>query len=689
LKQIPLRKGRKEPRDVDWRRNSYSAEVIQDWKDEGGNIGLRLDAEDLVIDVDPKHEDAKGRSARELLDRLELEFGLDFSDDLIVETGGNIAGYHVHLTKPEDVRIKEKLKDLFGGSIEFKSVGRQVLAPGCIHPDGGEYRKIQGSKRRPCPQELLEAITRPAAQAKSGEGATVTHGQLGEALAQLDPAEFSDYDAWRDMLFACHHGTGGSPEGLEAFKAWSTSDPNHAAAGEDIEYFWEAADSEHGEGRTIKSLYYQLSKLGFGMPPGDPIKDFADLIASLPAETLPRVVFERRSNGKPVNSFANTLTAIRALNPQLRLGRNELTDNIEARVKSLPFNHEAATHIWSDGMDRILREWILRQFGMECSKESVYEAVQTIALERQFNPITEYLEALEWDGRKRIGSWLVDYAGADDTDYGRAIGRLTLLGAVARVFRPGIKFDTMLVLEGPQGGYKSSLVAVLGGDWYVDGLPNRGLNDKEIIEHTRCGWILEWGELSSIRKQGVDSLKAFLSRGVDRARLSYARHATDHPRRFVAIGTTNSSSYLIDDTGNRRFWPVKLGDVNLEAFKHDRDQLWAEAVAEWKENPRAAALVLQKELWADAAIEQDRRRIHDPWSDEVSSIAEKLHESDGRIVRATDILSDLGVMVDRQTRANTSRVRGILERRGWEYGSYHCRAEKKNVKGFREATSNK
>ena len=174
MKRIPLRKRRKEPRDNDWRRNEYSAEDIQSWKDQGGNIGLRLDATDLVIDVDPKHSDANGRSARGLLTALELEYGLDFSEDLIVETGGNIPGLHVHLTKPDDIRTLEKLRDVFGGAIEFKSVGRQVLAPGCTHPDGGLYRLLSGSERRPCPTDLLVAITRPPVEPSgSGDGGFV------------------------------------------------------------------------------------------------------------------------------------------------------------------------------------------------------------------------------------------------------------------------------------------------------------------------------------------------------------------------------------------------------------------------------------------------------------------------------------------------------------------------------------
>lgn len=679
MKQIPLRKGRKEPRDNDWRRNVYSDKAIKNWKDEGGNIGLRLDAGDVVIDVDPKHDDAKGRSARELLDLLEMEFGLDFSEDLIVETGGKIAGYHVHLTKPEDIRIREKLKDVFGGSIEFKSVGRQVLAPGCIHPDGGTYRVIQGKKRRPCPEDLLEAITRPAAQAKSGEGGTVTHGQLGEALAQLDPSEFSDYDEWRDVLFACHHGTGGSPEGLEAFKAWSTSDPNHADAGDDIEYFWEAADSEHGEGRTIDSLYYQLSKRGFGFPGGDPRVDFADLIETLPAEP-PRVLLQRRPGGIPRKCFANTLTAVRGLG--LDLAKNDLTDQVEIRVEKMPFLHPGASRTWTDDTSRLTRELILRQFDLESSKEEVYEAAQTIALECRFNPITDFLESLEWDRRKRLDSWLVEYAGADDTPYVRAIGRRILLGAVARAFEPGVKFDTMAVFEGKQGNLKSSLVAVLGGDWYVDGLPNRDLNDKEVIGHTQGGWIIEWGELSSIKRQEVEGLKAFLSRAVDRARLAYRRDATDFPRRFIPIGTTNNSSYLSDTTGNRRFWPVKLGRIELEATKRDRDQLWAEAVSEWNKDPRSEALILPSALWDDASVEQDQRRAHDPWADVAPRIAEAAAARPGEVVTAGEILNRMGKPVEKQGQNDTVRLRAILEGSGWEYGPFYCKAAKKSVRGF-------
>ena len=209
--------------------------------------------------------------------------------------------------------------------------------------------------------------------------------------------------------------------------------------------------------------------------------------------------------------------------------------------------------------------------------------VAVLADDRSFNPVLEYLDGLTWDGVKRIDEWLLAYAHAEDLgDYTRAVSRLLLLAAVARIYVPGCKFDEMVVLESAQGTGKSSLLRTLcpNPEWFTDDL-QLNLDAKQVIENTGGKWFIEASELSGMHASKVEHLKSMISRQVDGpVRMAYARLSVTEPRRFVLVGTTNSHVYLEDPTGNRRFWPIRVGDILLPELARDRDQLWAEAVSE-------------------------------------------------------------------------------------------------------------
>ena len=191
--------------------------------------------------------------------------------------------------------------------------------------------------------------------------------------------------------------------------------------------------------------------------------------------------------------------------------------------------------------------------------------------------VTDYLDALTWDGTPRIDRWLVDYAGAEDTPYVRGVSRAMLVAAVRRARHPGSPLDQVLVLEGPQGCGKSTALRVLAADdaWFTDALPS--VKDaRQVIEATAGKWIVEDSELAA--KMAAAGFKAFLSATHDEARLAYQRESTRVPRSFVVVGTTNATDdYLRDATGNRRFWPVRVRRFDLERLAAARDQLWAEA----------------------------------------------------------------------------------------------------------------
>src|SRR5262245_31932254 len=257
----------------------------------------------------------------------------------------------------------------------------------------------------------------------------------------------------------------------------------------------------------------------------------------------------------------------------------------------------------------VIRHLIAREKRFEPSKETMYDAVARIALAHRFNPVIDYLDSLEWDGRKRIDTWLSVYCGADNNPLNRAFGRKFLLAAVRRVKQPGCKFDSILVLEGKQGTLKSTLARVLAGDENFSDADILEGDKREQQELCEGAWIYEIAELSGLRKTDVEKVKAFASRQEDKARPAYARSVSIRKRTCVFLGTTNSDEYLQDQTGNRRFWPVAIDKVDIEAVRRDRDQLWAEAVVG---EATGEALYLPTELWPDAEKRQAGRLSSDP-----------------------------------------------------------------------------
>jgi predicted P-loop ATPase len=228
-----------------------------------------------------------------------------------------------------------------------------------------------------------------------------------------------------------------------------------------------------------------------------------------------------------------------------------------------------------------LQEW-LQYLGLpKIGRETVLQAIELRAHERAFHPVRDYLEGLKWDRQERIEKWLSTYLGAEPTPYTLAIGRMFPTAAVARIYEPGCTADYVIVLEGAQGSGKSRAVAALGGLWFSDSLPDV-TRDKEAAQHLRGKWIIEISELSALRRAEADALKSFISRPVERYRPPYGRIEVIEPRQCIFIGTTNRATYLSDDTGGRRFWPVKVGKIDVDALAKDRDQLFAEAVAAYR-----------------------------------------------------------------------------------------------------------
>lgn len=258
---------------------------------------------------------------------------------------------------------------------------------------------------------------------------------------------------------------------------------------------------------------------------------------------------------------------------------NQLRDGLEITG---PVPWDSPSRFWRDQDDAQLTLYIESKYGRFTDRD-FRVAVTGVADNRRYHPIREYLESLPaWDGVARVETLLVDYLGAEDSAYVRAVTRKTLCAAIQRVYQPGCKFDSILVLSGPQGIGKSTLVARLARDWFNDSLNLSDTRDKTAAEKLQGAWIVEIGELAGMRKAEVETMRSFISRQDDVYRASFGRHATPHPRQCVFFGTTNAATFLNDAAGNRRFWPVEVpgGATRKPWDLTDADvaQLWAETL---------------------------------------------------------------------------------------------------------------
>lgn len=293
-----------------------------------------------------------------------------------------------------------------------------------------------------------------------------------------------------------------------------------------------------------------------------------------------QTALELDKQGKIKDTLDNIVLIIRN-DPELQsLAFNKHRDGIDAR-NGLPWNQMKEG--WNDSDNAALKVYISNKYGVY-SPTKTKDAILAVAAERAYHPIKEYLDNLsEWDGIDRVETLLVDYFGATDNSYTKAVTRKTMVAAVARIYHPGTKFDSVLILNGPQGIGKSTFFAKLAGDWFSDSLTLTDMKDKAGPEKLQGYWMLELGELAGMRKTDVEVVKSFISRCDDKYRASYGVNVESHPRQCVIVGSTNAESgFLRDITGNRRFWPVRIsGNGKKKAWQmsvYDVEQIWAETL---------------------------------------------------------------------------------------------------------------
>jgi len=340
------------------------------------------------------------------------------------------------------------------------------------------------------------------------------------------------------------------------------------------------------------------------------------------------------------------------------LGHDEFNNRVVIR-KRPPWGDETPDAPWTDHHESLVRVWFQCE-DIAAALGDVGRAVQAAARHNPFHPVRDYFEALVWDGTPRLDTWLTRYLGVKDTPYSQAVGPRFLISAVARIEEPGCQADHMLILEGDQGVLKSTALRLLVGTaWFTDRISKLGSKDAAV--EMAGVWLIEMAELDALTKASNSTIKAFVTRRHDRFRPPYGKHLIDRPRQCVFAGTINpNGGYLNDPTGARRFWPVRCGVIDLEAFGCDRNQLWAEAIRRFRAG--ACWHLETPELEALATAEQELRFKIDPWAEK---IGEWLVRRDD--VSISEVLTGaLGIPAANQSHSAEIRVAAILKTHGFK-----------------------
>ncbi len=658
---IPL-KG-KSPKGRNWQKTPVGKHTPEQLS--MGNYGVVLRETDLVIDVDPRNFKPGDKPVSRLFADLKISAPKSFT----VRTGGG--GLHIYLTIPAGFECVNDL-ELYPG-VEFKSVGRQVVGPGSTHPDTGvEYTALSGSVdiRVPAPQELLDLIKRPALTPVSDTGTGVF---VDDAATQ---ARFESY-----LKSSAEPSIQGKNGDLNAFKT--------AAHGRDLglsptiayqlmSVHWNPKCEPPWEDDELRAKISNAYKYAEGkVGSSHPAADFTALPvdpAAGNAEGAGGVRFEMTEKGGLKKSFVNLLAFLKSEKYGLSgiFGLNEFTARVEFSKPAPWHNGVLPRHRTVGDNDlKMLKGFLAVKCKFEMPMGTIEEAVVVTAFANKFHPIRDYLNALVWDKTPRLNTWLQDYCGAPEDDYTRAVSRKVICAAVLRVFMPGCKFDHALVLEGEQGIGKSAICAILGGDWSGDFTVDP--HNKDTIQIMQGKWIIELAELEITRRADSDALKAFISRQVDTARLAYGRLTAEFPRQSIFIATKNpgaDGTYLKDDTGNRRWWPVFLapkgGSVDFKGLSAVRDQIFAEALALVMQ-PRGERLDMDtKELKSAAREIVKSRHAEHEWTERIATWIEAL-PADRAFLTARDIFLDaMGGTEARLDRRASMAIATVMKTVGWE-----------------------
>jgi hypothetical protein len=625
-------------------------------------------------------------------------------------TAKSARGWHLYYARPLDAPPLAVLNGKRGhkgdDGLDIKAAGSYVVLPPSINAKNGfqyawinpvetiatlpawlvEHIATRGGREAPrtsldhAPQAAgtsadLGLSDRPAWMA---DGPTLNAGatrlaraiELPSFLAALKKLDAGmPEEQWWEIGAGIHDFDPGA-DGLVIFKRWSRESPRHQADEHQAaceKEWYNYKKNKPGKRLITKATIYHRAKQIPDPIPEEPAPSVGlfngtangahalpHTISAAPIKTQIRWI-DTDEEGNPRPTCANAALAVSGLNVWC------CKDLFHEKL----FVGGHAIDKWAgdlgDDAVLMLRRLIKRHYWFDPGEKNTRDAAVQLCLENSFNPVVDYLARLTWDGRERIGRWVVTYLGVPETPLTCAIGRLMLVAAVRRARRPGVKFDQIIVLEGPEGTGKSSALRILAGDDNFSDQAVLGVSDKEQQEAIMGVWIHEIAELAGMRRTEVERIKAFASRTEDRARPAYGRFRVDMRRRGIFVATTNADAYLKSDTGDRRFWPLATTTIDLEGIKRDRDQLWAEAATC---EARGDSLVLDRKLWSEAREAQRARQEVDPWYDTIRAHITTKNVEDTSI---TEILEGIMRMQTREYgQIEQNRAARVMQHLGFE-----------------------
>lgn len=626
--------------------------------DHEGNYGVVLKKTDLVIDIDPKNGGVE--SCKKLLADLNINKVDDFNT-MTVMTGNK--GLHIYLSKPEDLDVRWTLKDYLG--VEFRTYGQQMAGPYSVHPKTKKPYVFRNDTRdiAPAPQNLLDLIKKEVEVKQTGlveaDISVDTITRYVKYLQDEAPAVEGKNGDNTTFLVACK----GKDFGLDEASVYQLM---LAWWNDKCQPPWSATELD----TKVKNAF------AYGIKPIGELNPKAQFIpvelGETPADGNLSITWDTKANKELKPTLNNTVNYFILPNIGLRglLRFNTLSGEIEF-VRPAPWHISSGTtrRTWGDS-DAINARFLLsRHHKFDVSVNLIHEAATVAAYAQKYNPLVDYLDALVWDGQKRLDSWLTTYASAEAGRYTSIVGRKILLAAVARAYKPGIKFDHVLILEGDQGIGKSTLCQILGGKWYAD--VNIDPTNKDAVAVISGKWIVELSEMHVTRKSEADTLKAFISRCEDRVRPAYGRTTEDFPRTCIFLGTINpeeNMGYLKDQTGNRRFWPVHIKQLRLKELREDVHQLFAEARDAFMHGEEL--YIIDPDTNRLALFEANKRKIKDPWAMQVTQYVRNFKDIEGnrpKYIFTEHIWTDsIGGSLERFGNMEKSRISGILRDLGYK-----------------------
>ena len=607
---------------------------------EGMNLGVRTGTPSktdrgylAVIDVDIKKPGTETLKAATAVVRKLLGDAIKTCPKVRSGSGNGAAHYYCVTKEPFKMITAEKNADF---EVCVYSDGRQMVLPPSVHPDTGKEYKWE----RELVLENLPLIDFSGVESKSSAPKDKKKKNLDAPEVVIQDFEAVEVDlAWLPISDKIREGIlhGTDVADRSGFLLPATSALHSAGLSEneilsvltDPSTFLGACAYDHAKTKNRKRAAhwvrrYTLDKIKEERDPTAVFANLCDVVVT-PLSDTEREEFEKDFAEKnwrhQLVRTAKGKTAVTLKNLDL-IFSNEVDGNLF--IKDLFANRIAygVDAPWSRSKDQYLEDidmilvkrWLAdTTFRIEPPTNAIMEATTLVAHRMAVHPVREWLSGLKWDGVSRVSTWIKDYCqGSAPEPYLSEVSRKFLLAMVKRVFEPGCQWDYVLVLEGDQGRYKSSIARALASDkWFMDNLPD--LKDKDAMLNLQGKWLIELGELANVKRSDYNLVKAYLIRRFDTVRPHYGRIMADVPRQSVFIGTVNEGQYLKDPTGNRRYWPVRVETCDVPGLKAVRDQLFAEAVHIYKTTNEV--LMLTPAGTAQALDAQEDRRVDDDESE--------------------------------------------------------------------------